>query len=197
MAAANSIFGIRGFFITADLAASTKTSADYTVFAAWARTISGDLILLDLLRAKIGEHDHFAHVHAMCQRWNVDTVFVEASQFGTTLVREATQQQIPITPLKAEQDKFSRALPASAWSSGGRIWLRSGAAWADAFVTETAAFPNGKNDDQVDCLAYAVRVAVTQAAPMPSSRTMHRTPERVEFPELGGGAPLDLATVPL
>ena len=184
-------------FVTADLAASTRTSADYTVFCAWARTIAGDLVLLDLLRAKIGEHDHFAYVHGMCQRWNVDTVFVEASQFGTTLVREATQQNIPVTPLKAEQDKFSRALPASAWVSGGRVWLRAGAAWTDAFVTECAAFPNGRNDDQVDCLAYSVRVAVTRTAPMPSSRTAHKTPPPVEFPELGGGAPLDLGSIAL
>ncbi len=34
-------------FLTGDLAASTRTSADWTVAAAWALTISGDLVLLD------------------------------------------------------------------------------------------------------------------------------------------------------
>ena len=32
-------------------------------------------------------------------------------------------------------------------------------------MDEHAAFPNGSHDDQVDTLAYAVRVAITRAAP--------------------------------
>jgi hypothetical protein len=46
-------------FITGDLAASTRTSADYTVAAAWAMSLDGDLVLLDRVRAKVGEANHF------------------------------------------------------------------------------------------------------------------------------------------
>lgn len=154
-------------FITADLAASTRTAADWTVFCCWARTISGDLVLLDRLRAKIGEGQHFQHVRGMVERWGVDTVFVEATQHTMTLVREATQQGVPVSPLRAEQDKFSRALPASAWASSGRIWLPAGAVWLSEFVDELSQFPNSRWDDQADALGYAVRVAVTQWAPPP------------------------------
>jgi predicted phage terminase large subunit-like protein len=156
-------------FATVDLAASTRTSADYTVIAAWARTISGDLILLDLVRAKIGEEQHFEQARPLVQRWNLDTVFVEASQYGTTLVREATQDNVPITPIQAEQDKFSRALPYSAWVSSGRVWLPSNAHWLDAFVTEHASFPAAAHDDTVDVGSMAVRVAVTRWAPPPAA----------------------------
>lgn len=155
-------------FGTVDLAASTRTSADYTVIAAWARTITGDLVLLDMLRAKIEEHRHFAHARPLVERWSLDTVFVEAGQYGTTLVREATQQGIPISPLQAEQDKFSRALPYSAWVSSGRVWLPAGAMWRDTWVAEHAAFPNGAHDDTVDVGSMACRVAVTQYAPGPT-----------------------------
>ncbi len=155
-------------FATVDLAASTRTSADYTVIAAWARSISGDLVLLDVLRAKIGEHDHFKHARPLVERWQLDTVFVEAGQYGTTLVREATQQRIPISPLQAETDKFSRALPYSAWVSSGRVWLPAGATWRDTWVAEHAAFPNSAHDDTVDAGSMAVRVAVTQWAPGPA-----------------------------
>ncbi|MEU7170326.1 phage terminase large subunit [Micromonospora tulbaghiae] len=152
-------------FATVDLAASTRTSADWTVIAAWARTIAGDLVLLDLTRARIGEHDHFTHARPLAQRWQLDTLFVEATQHGMTLVREAANAGIPITPLTADTDKLSRALPASAWVSNGRVWLPAGQWWTKAFVDEAAAFPNGSHDDQVDVLAYAVRVAITQPAP--------------------------------
>jgi predicted phage terminase large subunit-like protein len=179
-------------FATVDLAASTRTSADYTVIAAWARTISGDLVLLDLVRAKIGEEQHFAQARPLVQRWQLDTVFVEASQYGTTLVREATNDHVPISPIQAEQDKFSRALPYSAWVSSGRVWLPSGNPhWLDAFLNEHAAFPAASHDDTVDVGSLATRVAVTQWQPPPAIR---RTPAG---PDPFGAATADLANAPM
>ncbi|GGN39551.1 hypothetical protein GCM10010109_67620 [Actinoplanes campanulatus] len=154
-------------FATVDLANSTKTSGDWTVISAWARSIDGDLVLLDRTRAKIGEIDHFTHARPLVQRWQLDTLYVEQSQYGTTLVREATNDRVPIAPLVADTDKLSRALPASAWASNGRIWLPAGADWIKTWVDEFAGFPNAAHDDQVDTLAYAVRVAVTKWAPPP------------------------------
>lgn len=156
-------------FATVDLANSTKTSADWTVISAWAKTLDGDLVLLDRVRARIGEGEHFAHARPLVERWNLDTVFVEATQHSTTIVREATQNGIPISPLKAEQDKFTRALPASAWCSNGRVWLPAGAWWLKTWLDEHASFPAAANDDQVDTFAYAIRVAVTGWNPTPST----------------------------
>jgi predicted phage terminase large subunit-like protein len=176
-------------FATVDLAASTRTSADYTVIAAWARTVAGDLVLLDLVRAKIGEDQHFAQARPLVQRWNLDTVFVEASQYGTTLVREATHDNVPISPIQAEQDKFSRALPYSAWVSSGRVWLPAGSPhWLDAFITEHASFPAAAHDDTVDVGSMAVRVAVTKWAP--SGATTLPTAS-------GSSAGVDLLTAPM
>lgn len=155
-------------FATVDLAASQRQSADWTVISAWARTLAGDLVLLDRLRARIGEEQHFEHARPLVQRWLLDTMFVERSQYGFTLVREATQEGVPISPLDAEKDKVTRALPASAWCSGGRVWLPAGAWWTKVWVDEHAGFPNANHDDQVDTFAYAVRVAVTQWAPLPA-----------------------------
>lgn len=157
-------------FATADLAASEKTSADFTVFAAWARTVNGDLVLLDRVRARIGEDQHFTHVRSLVERWGLDTVFVERSQHGFTLVKEAVQAGVPIAPLDAETDKVTRALPMSAWCSNGRVWLPAGAWWLKTWIDEFAGFPNSKNDDQVDVGSYACRVAVTR--PMPMGQTI-------------------------
>jgi predicted phage terminase large subunit-like protein len=155
-------------FLTGDLAASTRTSADWTVAAAWALTISGDLVLLDYQRGRVGEQDHFDLFRPLAQRWSTDTIFLEASQYGTTLVAEATRSGLHITPLQAETDKFSRALPYSARTSGGRVWLPAGsrdkiAAWVD----EHASFPATRHDDMVDCGSMATRVAVTKWQPPP------------------------------
>jgi predicted phage terminase large subunit-like protein len=167
-------------FATMDLANSTKTSADWTVVAAWAYTVDGDLVLLDRNRGRVGEREHFDLVRPLVQRWSLDTVFVEAGQYGTTLVREATREGVPVTPVQAETDKFSRALPYSSRVSAGRVWLPAGASWTPEWVSEHAGFPNHTHDDQVDVGSYATRIAVTQWAPHPHSRS--RTAGAVDRP---------------
>lgn len=168
-------------FATVDLANSTKTSGDWTVISAWARSIDGDLVLLDRQRAQIGEADHFTHARPLVERWKLDTLFVEESQFGTTLVREATTNGVPIAPLRAETDKLTRALPASAWCSNGRVWLPAGAWWTKVWVDEHAGFPNAAHDDQVDTLSYAVRIAVTRWAPPPARPAESRPAGEVDL----------------
>ena len=152
-------------FITGDLAASTRTSADFTVASAWAMTLDGDLILLDRVKAKVGEANHFDLFRPLANRWRVDTAFIEKSFISSTLAIDATRNGLHITPIAAEGDKFSRALPASAKVSAGRVWLPSAATWLSDWVDELAAFPNSTHDDQADTLAYAVRVAVTKWIP--------------------------------
>lgn len=155
-------------FGTIDLANSTKTSADWTVAAVWAITLDGDLVLLDFQRARVGEEHHFDLVRPLADRWRADTFFVERSQYGTTLARDAAHTGVHLTPIDPESDKFSRALPYSARASAGRVWLPAGSPdKTKAFVDEHAAFPNGSHDDIVDCGSYAVRVAVTKWQPPP------------------------------
>jgi predicted phage terminase large subunit-like protein len=164
-------------FLTGDLAASTRTSADWTVAAAWALTHDGDLVLLDRMKAKVGETNHFDLFRPLAERWRVDTAFIEKSFQSSTLAIDATQNGLHITPVDAEGDKFSRALPYSARASGGRVWLPAGATWLGDWVDEHSAFPNGSHDDQVDVGSYAVRVAVTKWAPMiPRTQPQHRGP---------------------
>jgi predicted phage terminase large subunit-like protein len=155
-------------FITGDLAASMKTAADWTVAAAWALTLDGDLVLLDRVRAKVGEGGHYGLFRPLAERWQVDTAFVEATQHSMTLTAEATRGGLHVTPLTADTDKFTRALPYSARVSGGRVWLPAGAPWLGEWVDEHAGFPgSSKHDDQVDVGSYAARVAITKWSPPP------------------------------
>lgn len=183
-------------FLTGDLAASTRTSADYTVAAAWALTIDGDLVLLDYIQARVGEADHYDLFRPLAQRWQVDTAFVEATQHSMTLTAEATRSGLHITPLRADKDKFSRALPYSARTSGGRVWIPAGPK-SDIWVDQHAGFPNSAHDDLVDAGAYAVRVAITKWQP-PPPRAARTLPQALDpFAFLGSRTEADLLTVPL
>ncbi|HKN57149.1 MAG TPA: phage terminase large subunit [Amycolatopsis sp.] len=176
-------------FLTVDLAASTRTSADYTVAAAWALTPFGDLLLLDGRRERVEAAGHWPLVDGLRGKWAADVVFVESRMFGTTMVYEAGRANVPVAELHADVDKYTRALPAAARAETGRLWLPdpAGAPWLRDWVDELVAFPNAAHDDVVDVLAYAARVALTHYVPR-GVTPIHAAPLVDE---------IDLMTVPL
>lgn len=151
-------------FLTVDLAASTKTSADWTVAGAWAISLEGDLILLDGERARIEEKAHWTLVRPLKEKWIADVVFVESRMFGTTMVYEAGKAGVPVKELKADTDKVTRALPATVRAETGRLWLPTVGSLPDVgiWVNELVSFPNATHDDCVDVVAYAAKVVATE-----------------------------------
>lgn len=161
-------------FITMDLAASTKTSADYTVASCWAITLNGDLMLLDRTRARVTKENHFDMVEGLRSRWlgPYDVVYVESRMFGTTVVYQAGRSGIPIMELEADVDKLTRALPAANLQRQHRIWLPEGASWLQEWEDEHADFPSVAHDDQVDTTAYAARVTLAYWLPQDPAGTL-------------------------
>lgn len=162
-------------FLTVDLAISKRTSADYTVAGVWGITLDGDLVLLDAIRSRIGEDEHFPNIQPLRARWDAGTVFVEAAQHGTTLVYSAGRAGVPIGKLEADSDKFTRALPASALANAGRLWFPSisAAPWVQDWLDEHAAFPNAAHDDTVDVTAYAARVREAHWVPVEDDHVLN------------------------
>jgi len=154
-------------FCTVDLAASTKTSADWTVCGVWALSLDGDLILLDGDRKRIQEEQHWKLIRPLKEKWSADVVYVESRMFGTTMVYEAGKSGILVKELKADTDKVTRALPATVRAENGRLWLPTvGHMPPDCdvkiWVNELISFPNASHDDCVDVVAYAARVDATE-----------------------------------
>lgn len=151
-------------FITIDLAASTKTSADWTVASAWAIPLSGDLVLLDRVRDRVAEVDHAAFIEPLRDDWLKpwDVTHIESRMFGTTLVYALGRAGVPIAELEADVNKLTRALPYAGLVRQGKVWLPRGAEWLDSWIDEHADFKgrDGDTDDQVDTGAYAARVAI-------------------------------------
>ena len=190
-------------FVTVDLAASTKTSADYTAAAVWAIGVDGDLIMLDGIRERMDPAGHWPAVRALRERWSADVVFVESRMFGTTLVYEAGRAGVPVQELHADTDKVTRALPATARADSARLWFPPEdrfSTWGD-WRDELLAFPNGTHDDCVDVVAYAARVAGAHWLPMESSdrvdvrRAHDGVIEHAYAAATGGGSGLDFMNV--
>lgn len=145
-------------FITADLAASTRTSADWTVAAAWALTMDRQLVCLGRVRDRTEDTGHWDLIRPLADEWRTADVGVESTMMGTTLVRQATRAGLQPFDLHADKDKVTRAIPAGHMVKQGQVWLPSAADWLDEWVGEHADFPTGAHDDQVDVMAYAAKL---------------------------------------
>ncbi len=147
-------------WVVADLAVSTKSSADYTVAQCWGMVPgSGELLLLDQLRARLEGPDLVPALARMVDRWGAGTLWIESVAFQLSIVQHARRAGLPVRELTADRDKVSRALPATAAMEGGRVYFPAGVPWVEDLEAELLTFPAARHDDQVDALAYAVHVA--------------------------------------
>lgn len=188
-------------FLTVDLAASTKTSADWTVAAVWGLTGDGLLILLDQDRQRLEEADHFSMVRPLAERWMAPDVYIEKGFIGSTLVIDATRAGLRVRPLTPDKDKITRAIPATNRVRAGRVWFPAGAEWLGDWIAELAEFPTGEHDDRVDTLAYAARVMAAhwlepENRPAPREQTYRPDPGTAAYESSTGTSRLpDLRTV--
>jgi predicted phage terminase large subunit-like protein len=168
-------------FLTVDLAASTKTSADWTVAGAFAISPDGDLILLDGIRVRVEESNHWNAIRPLREKWSADVVYVESRMFGTTMVYEAGRSGVPIQELKADTDKLTRALPATARSENGRLWLPPVTSYPEVltWVNELVSFPNASHDDCVDVISYAARVSAANWLSQTDTQSLTRNRPKV------------------
>lgn len=149
-------------FSTVDLAASLRTSADYTVASTWVltRTDPVNLVLIDVERMRLEGPDHMALLRRVYDKHKPQWIGVEKATFGLTLIQQATRAGLPIRELKPDRDKVARALPAAEKAKCGQVWWPQSASWLQDWELEILAFnPAGTHahDDQVDTFSYAAK----------------------------------------
>lgn len=166
-------------FATADLAASTKTRADWTVFSLWGWTQHGDLLLLDYHRSRMESPDHKDKALELWRRWgatygHLRFLGIEDKTFGTSLIQTLVRERaIRIRPLKADTDKVTRALSdAGPMLTEHRVYFPDTPAGTE-FIKECTAFDTGAHDDMVDTFSYAATVA----RHLPRKRARPQKPE--------------------
>jgi predicted phage terminase large subunit-like protein len=84
-------------------------------------------------------------------------IYVEPKASGLSLVQVMRRETgLNIKEDRAPtRDKVSRVNDCTAFIESGRCHLVRGG-WNEAFLYECSTFPNGKHDDQVDCLTMAI-----------------------------------------
>jgi predicted phage terminase large subunit-like protein len=164
-------------FVIVDGAASSRSTADHSAITVFAVDGDNDLYVLWVVRGRFEVEQIIPTVEDVCRAWRPDWVGIEASGFQVWFVKEArNRQHFPDIPTVKElkptdgmksavgsgKGKAARANPAIIRAEAGQIFLPysddPANPWVAEFEEELYAFTGkeGREDDQADCLAYAV-----------------------------------------
>ena len=141
-----------------DLAASTKTSADYTCSAAVAYGDDGTLFIRDMVRGRWEWPDARKVITQTMLAEPAVLHAVEEAMHGLAAIQEFRRDPelrgVALRGIKVDKDKLTRALPWAARAEGGKVALVRGG-WIPAFLDEVCMFDGqgSTHDDQVDTVS--------------------------------------------
>jgi len=137
-----------------DLAASSRTTADWTVGALCGIDGENRLWVLDVYRRRQSWPETVRDMAALAQLEPGTVWAIERAGFQLAAVQQLRADPrfnaMAIRGIEADRDKVARAL---AWS--GRPIHLVRASWNQEFIAELVAFPQGQHDDQVDAVSTA------------------------------------------
>ena len=158
-----------------DLTFGATPGSDYVVGQVWG-AIGPDKYLLSQFRERIAITETIAAIRAQTE-WVNETlpghrghaILIEKAANGAAVIDMLRRELSGIIPVVPKGDKVSRAqaiapqveagnvhLPGAPTADGKGVDRSRTPAWASAFVEETAAFPSGATDDQVDAATQAL-----------------------------------------
>ena len=143
-----------------DTAFKKTETADYSALFVAGLAPSGDIYVLNINRGRYDFPELKQQCRAENMRWRGQGLrgfHIEDKASGQSLIQELKRESgMIVIPVKVSADKVTRINAVTPLIYGGRVWLPKGAAWVDAFIEETLAFPEGANDDQCDAMSIAL-----------------------------------------
>jgi predicted phage terminase large subunit-like protein len=145
--------------ISVDCAFKDTKSSDFVVMQVWARR-GGVEYLLEQVRKQLSFTETVTALQALIARWpQAARKLVEDKANGTAVI-DMLKSKVPgLVPVNPTDSKYGRATAVAPFIESGNVLLPApGAGLFDAgeFIEETAAFPNGAHDDQVDATSQAL-----------------------------------------
>jgi predicted phage terminase large subunit-like protein len=155
-----------------DFAISEGKESDYTVGVTLGQDHRDNLYALDIRRFKTADGILLAETLVdYAVEWNADLLGFEDGQIWKSIETQflkacETKRQYPsYEVLKPLTDKMVRANPLKGRMQAKKVYFDRQAVWWTECFKELLHFPAGKHDDQVDALAWAVRLTLSRAAP--------------------------------
>lgn len=149
--------------ISIDAAFKGGAANDYVV-ALVLGSRGADRFVLDVVRRRMDFAATCAVVRALAARYPGAPILIEDAANGPAIISQLGREVSGLIAVRPEGGKEARAQAVKPHVESAHVFLPEGAAWVGDFVDECAAFPRGRNDDQVDAFTQAM-LRATQPDP--------------------------------
>jgi len=142
-----------------DFSFKGDSSSDYVAGQVYARR-GANVYLLDQVHKRLSFTDTLTAFQAMVARWpQASRKIVEEAANGHAVL-DSLRSKIPgIVGVKPRESKYARASAVAPFIEAGNVFLPAAEIAlfdAEGLIDESAAFPNGAHDDQVDAVSQAL-----------------------------------------
>lgn len=165
-------------YATVDLAISSGEKSDFTVVMVFAVSPQKDIFVFDIFRERLEATKHLEMIRNISAKYKCNLIGIESVQYQAVLLKQARNEGIAVKELKADKDKFTRALPIAALLEAGKVYFLVNAHWLGDFEKELLTFPNGKHDDQVDAFSYITSMYTSAGRALPAAAAKIRGIEK-------------------
>ncbi len=142
-----------------DMTFKDTKSSDFVVGQVWARK-GANVYLLDQVHKRLSFTDTVTAFQGLCERWPQASMKLVEDKANGTAVIDLLKSRIPgIIPVTPTESKYARANAVAPFVEAGNTLLPSKSVAlfdVEAFVEESASFPNAAHDDQVDAASQAL-----------------------------------------
>jgi predicted phage terminase large subunit-like protein len=142
-----------------DLTFHDGDDSDFVVGQVWGR-LGANKFLIDQVRGRMDFSRTVDIVKEFASRYpQTGKTLIEGKANGSALYSVLKGKLSGLIKVEPDGGKRARVESISGEIEAGNIYLpeRSRAPWIDEFECECADFPNGKHDDQVDAMVYALK----------------------------------------
>lgn len=140
-----------------DCSFKDEDTSDYVVGGVFGRR-DADKFVLEIVRDRMDLPRTISAVEAMTASWPAARAkLVEDKANGSAVIQVLKSKISGLIAVEPHGGKLVRASACAPEVESGNWYLPHPLykAWVDSFITECADFPNGANDDQVDCFSQA------------------------------------------
>ena len=160
--------------IASDTAMSTKESADRSCFMVGGITQNNQLHIIDFICGRWDYPTLKQKVIELWNKWQLDkrstsasALYVEEKASGIQILQELKKTGIPILPLKADKDKYTRVQGVLEYIASGQVFLPHNEQYGfnPEILNEVESFTRDNShlhDDITDTLVYLINVTIAR-----------------------------------
>ena len=142
-----------------DTANTPSELADYSVCTTWGMK-ERSFYLLNVFRRKLSFPELKRAVVEQDEAFRPQAILIEDRASGTQLIQDLIASGLSkVTRFQPDGDKIMRLHAQTATIENGFVWLPEEAHWLADYLSELAAFPMGRHDDQVELDRPGARLA--------------------------------------